>query len=322
VSPRTVLLWGIDGDAPIADVRAALKERDCRVVFLDQRQDADVDMTLSVANTLQGALRMGDEWLNLSEVSALYLRPFDPRELPSCAGRDGAFDHALAVQDTLMSWAELTPALVLNRPSHMAANNSKPYQARWIESLGFRIPQTLLTTDPAAARAFLQRHGRVIYKSISGVRSIVSRVSDEHLGRFENIASCPTQFQEFIDGREYRVHVVGETVIATEIVSNADDYRYAVDAVMRAATLPDEVAMQCRVLARAMRLSLAGMDIRCSTAGEWYCFEVNPSPGYTFFEHHTGQPIAHHIARLLAAAGSRPLALRPHTKPSTQTSAS
>lgn len=303
MSPRTVLLWGIEGDAPITDVRAALEGQDCRVVFLDQRQDADVDMTLSVAHTLGGALRMRDEWLNLSEVSALYLRPFDPRELPGCAGRDGSFEHALIMQDTLLSWAELTPALVLNRPSHMAANNSKPYQARWIESLGFRIPQTLLTTDPGAARAFLKRHGRVIYKSISGVRSIVSGVSEEHLGRFEHLASCPTQFQEYIDGREYRVHVVGETVLATEILSNADDYRYAADAEMRAATLPDEVTMQCRVLARAMRLSLAGIDIRRNSAGEWYCFEVNPSPGYTFFEHRTGQPIAHHIARLLAAAG-------------------
>jgi len=322
VSGRTVLLWGLDDDAPIADVRAALARLDCRVVFLDQRHDADVDITLSVAHTLEGALRMGDEWLNLSEVSALYLRPFDARALPSCAGGDGSFDHALAVQDTLLSWADLTPALVLNRPSHMAANNSKPYQARWIESLGFRIPQTLLTTDPVAARAVVHRHGRVIYKSISGVRSIVSRVSEAHWGRIENIASCPTQFQEFIDGREYRVHVVGETVITTEIVSDADDYRYADDVEMRAATLPDEVTMQCRLLARAMRLSLAGMDIRRSSAGEWYCFEVNPSPGYTFFEHHTGQPIAHHIARLLAEAGSRPVVARPHAKPSTQTSAS
>lgn len=303
MSPRTVLLWGIEGDAPITDVRAALEGQDCRVVFLDQRQDADVDMTLSVAHTLGGALRMRDEWLNLSEVSALYLRPFDPRELPGCAGRDGSFEHALIMQDTLLSWAELTPALVLNRPSHMAANNSKPYQARWIESLGFRIPQTLLTTDPGAARAFLKRHGRVIYKSISGVRSIVSRVTDEHLGRFENIAACPTQFQEYIDGREYRVHVVHDTVIATEIVSSADDYRYASDVQMRAVTLPEAVTSRCRMLARVMRLPLAGLDLRCSSAGEWYCLEVNPSPGFTFFEQHTGQPIAQHLARLLASAG-------------------
>ena len=303
MSPRTVLLWGIDGDAPLDQVREALQRHPCRVVFLDQRQDAEVDVTLSVTPTLHGALRLGEACLDLAEVSALYLRPFDPRDLPSCADRDGSFAHALTVQDMLLSWAELTPALVLNRPSDMAANNSKPYQARWIESLGFRIPSTLLTTDPIAAHAFLRRHGRVIYKSISGVRSIVSRVTDEHLGRFENIAACPTQFQEYIDGREYRVHVVHDTVIATEIVSSADDYRYASDVQMRAVTLPEAVTSRCRMLARVMRLPLAGLDLRCSSAGEWYCLEVNPSPGFTFFEQHTGQPIAQHLARLLASAG-------------------
>ena len=303
MSPRTVLLWGIDGDAPLDQVREALQRHPCRVVFLDQRQDAEVDVTLSVTPTLHGALRLGEACLDLAEVSALYLRPFDPRDLPSCADRDGSFAHALTVQDVLLSWAELTPALVLNRPSDMAANNSKPYQARWIESLGFRIPSTLLTTDPIAAHAFLRQHGRVIYKSISGVRSIVSRVTDEHLGRFENIAACPTQFQEYIDGREYRVHVVHDTVIATEIVSSADDYRYASDVQMRAVTLPEAVTSRCRMLARVMRLPLAGLDLRCSSAGEWYCLEVNPSPGFTFFEQHTGQPIAQHLARLLASAG-------------------
>jgi hypothetical protein len=314
MSPPLVLLWGIDTDAPLAAVRAALASQDCRVVFIDQRQDEEVDVTLKVAQTVEGALRLGETWLDLSAVSSLYLRPFDARELPTCAGVDGSFQHAIAVQDTLLSWAELTTARVLNRPSHMAANNSKPFQSRWIQSLGFSIPQTLLTTDPAAARAFLRVHGRVVYKSISGVRSIVSRVTDEHLRRFEDIASCPTQFQEFIEGPEYRVHVVGDSVIATEIVSHADDYRYAGDAEMRAASLPDEVAAQCRVLARSMRLSFAGMDLRLSAAGDWYCFEVNPSPGFTFFERRTGQPIAEHVARLLASAR--------YAKPSTHTSPS
>jgi hypothetical protein len=314
MSPPLVLLWGIETDAPLAAVRAALASQECRVAFIDQRRDGEVDVTLRVAEIVEGALRLGETWLDLSAVSSLYLRPFDARDLPSCAGADGSFRHAIAVQDTLLSWAELTTARVINRPSHMAANNSKPYQARWIESLGFRIPRTLLTTDPAAARAFLRVHGRVIYKSISGVRSIVSRVTDEHLSRFEDIASCPTQFQEYIEGPEYRVHVVGDAVLATEIVSHADDYRYVGDAEMRVATLPDEITAQCRLLARTMRLWFAGLDLRRSAAGDWYCFEVNPSPGFTFFERRTGQPIADHVARLLACAR--------YAKPSTQTSPS
>lgn len=56
-----------------------------------------------------------------------------------------------------------------------------------------------------------------------------------------------------------------------------------------------------------MNLLLAGLDLRCTPEGEWYCFEVNPSPAFTCFEQRTRQPIAEAVARLLAcgANGSR-----------------
>ena len=43
------------------------------------------------------------------------------------------------------------------------------------------------------------------------------------------------------------------------------------------------------------------MDLRSTPDGAWYCFEVNPSPGFTYYQEETGQPIADAIARLLAA---------------------
>jgi hypothetical protein len=56
---------------------------------------------------------------------------------------------------------------------------------------------------------------------------------------------------------------------------------------------------RCRAMVREMGLLVAGIDLRRSPDGAWYCFEVNPSPGFTFFEAGTGQPIADMIARLL-----------------------
>ena len=29
--------------------------------------------------------------------------------------------------------------------------------------------------------------------------------------------------------------------------------------------------------------------------GDWFCLEVNPSPAYTYYQEHTGQPIAEAI---------------------------
>jgi hypothetical protein len=318
-TPDTILLWGLPSDPPLAVVEESLQRIGCPVTFLDQRAVLDTQVALNVAANVECVLQFGDERLDLSTVKAMYLRPFDSRELPSVAGADqdgAALGHALAVQDMLLSWSELTPALVLNRPSHMAANNSKPFQALWIESLGFKTPRTLITTDSEAALEFWREHGRVVYKSVSGIRSIVARVTEAHTARFEDIASCPTQFQQYIEGSEYRVHVVGESVFACEILSQADDYRYSAEPVnMRSCMLPDDVAARCRTLARSMRLYLAGLDLRRAVDGSWYCFEVNSSPGFTYFERSTGQPIAEAIAQLLMSARPAPYTAGESTRP-------
>jgi hypothetical protein len=47
---------------------------------------------------------------------------------------------------------------------------------------------------------------------------------------------------------------------------------------------------------------MAGIDLRRSAQGEWICFEVNPSPGFTFYDAEDDEPIARAVARLLTGA--------------------
>jgi hypothetical protein len=48
-----------------------------------------------------------------------------------------------------------------------------------------------------------------------------------------------------------------------------------------------------------MRLYFAGIDLRYTPYGAWFCLEVYPSPGFTFYETETGQSIAAAPAKLL-----------------------
>jgi glutathione synthase/RimK-type ligase-like ATP-grasp enzyme len=52
-------------------------------------------------------------------------------------------------------------------------------------------------------------------------------------------------------------------------------------------------------LAAALDLPFAGIDLRLSPSREATCFEVNPSPAFSWFESATGQPIAAAVARYL-----------------------
>ncbi len=209
----------------------------------------------------------------------------------------------MSVDDALMSWADLAPAYVVNRPAASASNSAKPYQALFIQAAGFDVPATLVTTDPDAVLEFWAQHAAVIYKSLSGVRSIVSRLEERHQARLERVRWCPTQFQQYIPGTDYRVHVVGDDVFACEIRSLADDYRYAgrqgLGVEISPYQLPQDVTDRCRALNASLGLHVTGIDFRRDPDGRWYCFEVNPSPAYTYYQNASGQPIDEAIADLL-----------------------
>jgi uncharacterized protein (DUF2126 family) len=303
-----VLLWGLETDPPLAKVREQLRMMDVPTAFVDQRRVLETEVELAAGDTLEGEIRMGRERIDLAEVTAVYLRPYESTGLPEIAAAGPerpAWKHAVEVDDIVASWSEMTSALVVNRSSAQAVNGSKPYQLAQIQSLGWSVPETLITTDPAAARGFWDHHGEVIYKSVSSIRSRVSRLRPEHLERLPSLTSCPTQFQRYIPGVDHRVHVVGEEVFACEVHCSADDYRYPDESPeIRACSLPPGLVEKCRNLAATTRLSLAGIDLRRTTEGDWFCFEVNPSPGFAYYEEATGQPIARSVARLLADAPS------------------
>jgi hypothetical protein len=268
----------------------------------------ETEIRLEVGDGIDGLLRTPDEDTDLGSVSAVYVRPYNSNEVPAVAssGPDSpAWRHALEVDDIMAAWLEITPAFIVNPLGAMATNDSKPYQSKQILSHGFCVPETLITTDPATAQAFWERHGDVIYKSVSGIRSQVARLRPKHVPRLADVASCPTQFQQYVAGIEHRVHVVGDEVFAAEVRCEADDYRYPgpYPIEIRACRLPERVEDRCRRLAAAAQLPVAGLDLRRTAEDNWFCFEVNPSPGFTYYEAATGQPIARAVAMLLADGG-------------------
>jgi glutathione synthase/RimK-type ligase-like ATP-grasp enzyme len=173
-----------------------------------------------------------------------------------------------------------------------------------IRRAGFSVPDTLVTTDPGAAADFCDKHGDVIYKSVSGVRSVVSRVTPERRAALPAVSACPTQFQRYVPGVDYRVHVVDGDLFVCELSSGADDYRYAErqgkELRRREAVVPSDCAARCLSLASNLGLRVAGIDLRRTPEGEWFCFEVNPSPGFNFFD--IDGRIAKRLAKFLASA--------------------
>jgi glutathione synthase/RimK-type ligase-like ATP-grasp enzyme len=174
-----------------------------------------------------------------------------------------------------------------------------------IRRFGFKIPKTLVTNDAkAVAGFFAECHGKLIFKSISGVRSTVRLMTKEDFGRLDLLENCPAQFQEYLTGDNIRVHVIGERLFAVRIQCEAVDYRYAGEEgyslTMAPALLPEDIAANCIRLTKELGLTLSGIDLKETPAGEYYCFEVNTSPAFLFYESPAQPIVADALAEFLA----------------------
>lgn len=275
----TAVVAGLTDDPPITAVVAALRALGLPVLFVDLGQPG-VQVTKRSILTPEGPMHH-------SALTGFYLR--------------GAGATCPSTAQMLRDWAEAAPpsTRVVNRWAGAATNLSKPLQAIHITRSGFDTPASLLTTDPQQAREFICRHGKVIVKSTSAVRSIVRLVSvDED---FSAVAWCPTQFQAHVPGVEYRVHVVGNQVFSHRVHSQAVDYRYG-GGTVSVTLLPPEVEQRCVALTRQLGLELAGLDLRHTPDGRWVCFEANTSPAWTCYD--AGGFIADALARHLSRQGA------------------
>lgn len=309
-----ILLCGIPSEPPLAMVRRELERAEVPHVMLNQRKAAQTRLAFEVrAGRVTGTLEVeGSSW-PLESFDGVYTRLMDDRLLPELAGQaeeSPARVHSRRLHETLSRWCEITPARVVNRAEPMGSNASKPFQAQLIVRHGFLVPETLVTNDPALVHSFAAEQGDLVYKSVSGVRSIVRRLTEHDLGRLGDISWCPVQFQQLVVGRDVRVHTVGGEVFATAVASTAVDYRYAhrdgAAAELEAVDLEPDVARRSLDLAAALGLEFAGIDLRETPDGRFYCFEVNPSPAFSYYESHTGQPIARAVARHLCGMAPGP----------------
>ncbi len=300
-----VLVCGIPEEAPVALAIQALERRGADFLVIDPDDLGDrVRVRWSwIDGRLRGALAVGERVLDIDDIGGVYLRYLGDLT------REDDSPRAVAARGTALALADLfdvLPARVVNRRRPMASNNSKPLQSLLIREAGFLVPPTLVTSDPERVRTFAAEHPSVIYKSASSVRSIVAPLAEADRARLPAIRGLVTQFQAEIKGYELRVHVVGGATFGARINSDRTDYRYAASqggrTTMHEVEVPRPLAARCVALARALEMTFVGIDLIISDAGI-VCLEVNPCPGYSYYQEATGSPIADELAAFLDGAG-------------------
>jgi glutathione synthase/RimK-type ligase-like ATP-grasp enzyme len=190
-----------------------------------------------------------------------------------------------------------------------ASAHHKPYQWAVAQQLGLRLPRTLVTTQAARARAFIDEIGvgRVVFKaflaSIEEWRE-TRLVEPQDVQRLDLLRYAPVIFQEYVPGVDLRITVVGEQIFAAEIDARRTSYPVDMRMVVGegrvgAVTLPEDLQRRLLALQRRLDLRYGAIDMRRTDDGEYVFLEVNPAGQWLFVEQRTGLPITQAVASLL-----------------------
>jgi len=212
---------------------------------------------------------------------------------------------------------QCTSCLWMNDIVRDAAAAHKPWQLHLAKQCGLTIPETLITNDPAEARAFWERlRGEVVYKpflqTIQSWRETRKLIPQE-LALLDSVKLAPVIFQSLVPGAlDLRVTIVGDEVMAAAVDLRKVDYQLDVRLNQQAYErhdLPADVADKLLRLMRRLGLEYGAVDLRMTPEGEYFFFEVNPAGQFLFVERACQLPISDVMARHLLSG--KPSVLRP-----------
>lgn len=194
----------------------------------------------------------------------------------------------------------------------------KPYQLHLAKAVGMLVPESIITSDPEAARNFCAQRPTVLkplaephlaYDSSSRVVE-TTLMTEEHIRGLDLIRSQPILLQRYIDKQcELRVTCVGEELfVARQTLTGGQFSTKVVDwralqgtneSIYTPADLPPGIAVSIRGLLRELRLGFAAMDLAVDQRGEYYFLEVNPNGQWLGYTDEIGLPAAASVARCL-----------------------
>jgi hypothetical protein len=263
------------------------------------------------ATEATGTLRSDDGTLELGDVGVVWWRRPQPFTLdPAIDPAAASFAYSECHEAMAGMWQTLDAAWV-NPPAADEVANHKPYQLSIAHAVGLTVPTTLVTNDPAAARAIVDERGSegaTVYKTFLATPSHwrETRVlAPGESAQFDLLRLAPVIFQERVHANaNLRVTIIGDRVFTTEIRPGAAAYQldYRVD--MAAATfepseLPSDIEELLRRLIDRLGLVYGAIDLLRTDDNRYLFLEINPAGEWRFVEERTGQPMTEAMADLL-----------------------
>lgn len=267
---------------------------------------------------------------------------FNPKSIKSIWWRRPKGKVRPPTEDPITRYMEIESEILMNsffelfrdvrwvsNPEMTRIANHKPLQLEFAQKIGFRIPKTIISNDPAAVTDFLRSNWDmpVIMKPVgtSFVRispdvknpgdknlAIYTRIIDKKqiLENIAMVANCPVIFQEAA-GQEFdvRATVIGDKVFAIKIghsedfgagSNNVDWRNQKLKRTYEKLIVPAEIENKCVEITQSLNLNMGAIDLCYSKKKGFTFLEINPQGQWVPSETVAGHPVSLTLAKFLS----------------------
>jgi hypothetical protein len=215
-------------------------------------------------------------------------------------------------------WLSISDAYWLSNPHSIEKARRKILQLKLAKTLGFRIPDTIVTNDPNEVKRFFLEHGeRIIFKtmhqefiSISDKKFNIptTLINAGHMDKIGLVSKLPSLFQEYVEkSYELRVTIVKDKVFTAKIYSQDNplsivDWRnpLTIDKLKyESVELPMDIMSLCFSMMESLGLVFGAFDFMVDKSGKMFFLEINPNGQWYWLEHFCGFEISSAISEAL-----------------------
>lgn len=244
-------------------------------------------------------------------VSAVWIRrPEPPADPGNFSDEDFQFARFEALESAIEVAHIAQPHRWVNNPEKNHRARRRLVQLRCAASIGFRVPETIVTQSPILAEQFMGRYEAIAYKPLTN--PFITMREDQQFAfggptklfddatkiDFEAVKYCPTQLQQYIPKKwEYRVTVVGNKAITVRIDSqnsSADgrvDYRTLENEMPVELVKSKHISDLCVEVTKRFGLLYSAIDLIEDHQGNIWFLDLNPDGQFLFIDKLLGEEI-------------------------------
>lgn len=262
-------------------------------------QKISISIITSVAVSINGISRFDSVWFRRVTLPDLNITATKAEYLYYCTELESFLSNL---------WLSIKADRWLSLPSNIYQAENKLLQLEIALSIGFTIPNTLVSYDYDEIKSFyLSCDEDIIIKPLHSGRIeesqdrcgqiFTSKVKAEDLDVLKGSYPLPNIYQENIPKDiEIRVTVVGNNIFAASVNSKANqdtqtDWRKE-KLKFDSFKLPKDIEEKCISLVKKLNLNFGAIDLIRKPDGEFVFLEINPNGQWVWIETDTGLKIS------------------------------